>query len=52
MAHQPAGTKTVGVCTHCGEFRAVRKRQDGSVYAIGSPQGCQCGGTEFTILEE
>ncbi len=52
MSRRSASTKTVGVCTHCGAFHAVRKRPNGSVYAIGSPQGCHCGETEFNLLEE
>lgn len=52
MSQQPPVTKALGVCTRCGAYHAVRKRQDGSVYAIGSPQGCHCGANEFTIPEE
>ncbi|SFS75486.1 hypothetical protein [Halostagnicola kamekurae] len=49
MSRQPSVTKTLGVCTACGAYHAVRKFEDGSVYAIGSPQGCHCGASEFTI---
>lgn len=43
--------KTIARCDECEQIYSVRVHEDGTVRPIGSGGSCQCGGTEFTVLE-
>lgn len=43
--------KTVARCENCGNIYSVRIQEDGTVYPIGNAGSCDCGSTEFTVLD-
>lgn len=44
--------RMIAACTHCGALYAATELSDGSILPIGQRDGCRCGSTEFTKVNE
>ncbi|AEH36245.1 hypothetical protein [Halopiger xanaduensis] len=44
--------RMIAACTHCGALYAATELSDGSILPIGRRDGCRCGGTTFTKVNE
>lgn len=44
--------RMIAACTDCGALYAATELSDGSILPIGRRDGCRCGGTEFTKVNE
>lgn len=44
--------RLIAACTDCGALYAATELADGSILPIGQRDGCQCGCTAFTPVEE
>ncbi|WP_254528381.1 hypothetical protein [Natrinema gelatinilyticum] len=45
------GQRTIAKCISCGSAYAAEKWPDGTIQPIGTRDGCQCGATEFQVVE-
>nr|WP_254532758.1 hypothetical protein [Natrinema gelatinilyticum] len=46
------GERAIAECLNCGNAYAAKEWPDGTIQPIGTRNGCQCGSTEFQIVEE
>ncbi|WP_254522538.1 hypothetical protein [Natrinema caseinilyticum] len=46
------GQRTIAKCICCGTAYAAEKWPDGTIQPIGTRDGCQCGTTEFRVVEQ
>ncbi|TYL38381.1 hypothetical protein CV102_11240 [Natronococcus pandeyae] len=44
--------RTLAECLACGSAYAATRWTDGTIQPIGTKNGCQCGSTEFRIVED
>lgn len=45
-------SRLIAACTDCGALYAATELADGSILPIGQRDGCQCGCTAFTPVDE
>lgn len=44
--------RLIAACTDCGALYAATELSDGSILPIGQRDGCRCGNTSFTPVDE
>ncbi|SFC56563.1 hypothetical protein SAMN05444422_110140 [Halobiforma haloterrestris] len=44
--------RTIAKCLDCGAAYAAKEWPDGTIQPIGIRNGCQCGSSEFEIVEK
>lgn len=44
--------RTVALCQSCGSAYAAQIWTDGTIQPIGTRIGCDCGSTEFEVVED
>ncbi|WP_265111735.1 hypothetical protein [Halosolutus halophilus] len=44
--------RTIAACTRCGSIYAAIELGEGDLRPIGSRDGCSCGSTSFTDLDD
>lgn len=52
MGERDDSDRMIAACTHCGALYAATELSDGSILPIGQRDGCRCGSTEFTKVNE
>lgn len=52
MGDSDENTRTIAMCRQCGALYAALEITDGTFRPIGRRDGCQCGCTEFTPIDD
>jgi len=52
MAERDDNRRTIAACEQCGSLYAALELSDDKIRPIGRRDGCRCGGTEFTAVED
>ncbi|RQH00421.1 hypothetical protein [Natrarchaeobius oligotrophus] len=45
-------SRFLAACEQCGSVYAAQQHAEGEIVPIGKPDGCACGGTTFSKIEE
>ena len=52
MSGSDDSRRLIAACTDCGALYAATELSDGSILPIGQRDGCRCGCTTFTQVNE
>ncbi|QLG48444.1 hypothetical protein [Natrinema halophilum] len=52
MDDADANRRTIAACEHCGALYAALEFSNETIRPIGRRDGCRCGSTEFSAIED
>ncbi|WP_226038920.1 hypothetical protein [Natrinema sp. DC36] len=52
MAERDDNRRTIAACEQCGSLYAALELSEDKIRPIGRRDGCRCGGTEFTAVDD